>query len=51
MPHIIFGYDKRLPYDVLLKYPSPLYNPEDYSKLQLHSFQTICVSYVYNSFA
>ncbi len=33
-PHyIIFGYDKRLPYDVLLKSPSPLNNPEDYSKL------------------
>ncbi len=33
-PHyIIFGYDKRLPYDVLLKYPSPLYNQEDYFKL------------------
>ncbi len=31
--HIIFGYDKRLPYDWLLKSPSPLYNPEDYSKL------------------
>ncbi len=29
-PHyIIFGYDKRLPYDVLLKSPSPLYKPED----------------------
>ncbi len=44
-PHyIIFGYDKRLPYDVLLKSPSPLYNPEDYSKLQLHSFQMIHAS-------
>ncbi len=42
--YIIFGYDKRLPYDVLLKSPSPLYNPEDYSKLQLHSFQTIHAS-------
>ncbi len=44
-PHyIIFGYDKKLPYDVLLKPPFPLYNPEDYSKLQLHSFQTIHTS-------
>ncbi len=44
-PHyIIFGYDKRLPYDVLLKSPSPLYNPEDYSKLQRHSSQTIHAS-------
>ncbi len=44
-PHYItFGYDKRLPYDVLLKSPSPLYNHEDYSKLQLNSFQTIHAS-------
>ncbi len=44
-PHyIIFRYDKRLPYGVLLKSPFPLYNPEDYSKLQLHSFQTIHAS-------
>ncbi len=44
-PHyIIFGYDKRLPYDVLLKSPSPLYNPEDYSKLQLRGFQIIHAS-------
>ncbi len=44
-PHyIIFGYDKRLPYDVLLKSPSPLYNTEDYFNLQLHSFQTIHAS-------
>ncbi len=29
-PHyIILDYNKRLPYDVLLKSPSPLYNPED----------------------
>ncbi len=44
-PHyIIFGYDKRLPYELLLQSPSPLYKPEDYSKLQLHSFQTIHAS-------
>ncbi len=44
-PHyIIFRFDKRLPYDVLLKSPSPLYNPEDYFKLQLNSFQTIHAS-------
>ncbi len=28
-------------FDVLLESPSPLYYTEDYSKLQLHSFQTI----------
>ncbi len=40
-PHcIVFGCDKKLPYDVLLQSPSPLYYPESYSKLQLHSFQT-----------
>ncbi len=29
---------------MLLQLPSPLYNPEDYSKLQLHSFQTLHAS-------
>ncbi len=29
---------------MLFKSPAPLYSPEDYSKLQLHSFQTIHVS-------
>ncbi len=44
-PHcIIFGYDKRLRYDVFLKSPSFLYNHEDYTKLQLHSFQIIHAS-------
>ncbi len=44
-PHyIIFGHEKRLPYDILLQSPSPLYNPDDYSKLQLHSFQSIHAS-------
>ncbi len=44
-PHyIVYGCDKKLPYDVLLQPPSPLYNSEDYSKLQLHSFQTILAS-------
>ncbi len=42
--YIIYGFDKKLPYDVLLQTPSPLYNPEDYSKLQFHSFQTIHAS-------
>ncbi len=44
-PHyIVFGYDKRLPYDVLLQSHSALYNPEDYSKLQLNSFRTVHAS-------
>ncbi len=44
-PHyIVYGCDKKLPYDVHLQPPSPLYNAEDYSKLQLHSFQTIHAS-------
>ncbi len=40
-PHyILYGFEKRLPYDVLV--PSvPLYSPDDYSNLQLHCFQTI----------
>ncbi len=41
-PHyILYGSDKRLPYDVLLHSPTPLYSPDDYSKLQLYCFQTI----------
>ncbi len=44
-PHfIIFGYDKRLPHDVLYKSLSPMYITEDYFELQLHSFQTIHAS-------
>ncbi len=32
-PHsIVYGCDKKLPYDVHLQPPSPLHNPEDYSK-------------------
>ncbi len=41
-PHfVVFGVDKRLPYDVLLDHPRPLYNPDDYAKLQLSVFQKI----------
>ena len=41
-PHyILYGVEKRLPYDVLVHSPSPLYSLDDYSKLQLHCFQTI----------
>ncbi len=44
-PHyIVFGHDKRLSYDVLLQPRLPLYNLDDYSKLQLHCFQTIHAS-------
>ncbi len=42
MPHyILYGFEKRLPYDVLVPSPVPLYSPDDYSKLQLHCLQTI----------
>ncbi len=37
----MFGSEKRLPYDVLVPSPAPLYSLDDYSKLQLHCFQTI----------
>ncbi len=41
-PHyILYGFEKRLPYDVLVPSPVPLYSPDDYSKLQLHCIQTI----------
>ncbi len=41
-PHyILLEIEKRLPYDVLEHSPVPLYSPDDYSKLQLHCFQTI----------
>ncbi len=41
-PHyILYGFDKRLPYDVLLHSPTHSYFPDDYSKLQLYCFQTI----------
>ncbi len=41
-PHyILYGFDKRLPYDALVHSPVPLYSSDDYSKLQLHCFQTI----------
>ncbi len=42
MPHyILYGFEKCLPYDVLVHYPVPLYSLDDYSKLELHCFQTI----------
>ncbi len=41
-PHyIIYGFDERLPYDVLEHSPVPLHSLDSYSKLQLHCFQTI----------
>ncbi len=41
-PHyILYGFEKCLPYDVLVPSPVPFYFPDDYSKLQLHCFQTI----------
>ncbi len=42
MPHyILYGFEKCLPYNVLVPSPVPLYSQDDYSKLQLHYFQTI----------
>ncbi len=40
-PYIIYCFDKRLPYDVLVHSPVPLHSLDDYSKLQLHCLQTI----------
>ena len=41
-PHyIIFGSDKRLPYDVLLQSPTPVYSVNDYAKQQIHAFQRV----------
>ncbi len=41
-PHyILYGFDKCLSYDVLVHSPVPLHSLGDYSKLQLHCFQTI----------
>ena len=41
-PHsVIYGFDKRLPYDVLLQIPRPVYNVDDYAKVLIHSFQKI----------
>ncbi len=39
--YIFYGFEKRLPYDVFVPSPVPLYFPDDYSKFQLHFFQTI----------
>ncbi len=39
--YILYGFDKRLSYDVLVHTPIPLHPLDDYSKLQLHCFQTI----------
>ncbi len=35
---VIFGVDKRLPYDVLFESPKPVYT-DDYNKVLLHTFQ------------
>ena len=41
-PHfVLFGVDKRLPYDVLLSGPQPVYNSDDYVRVQLSCFQRI----------
>ncbi len=38
---VVFRVDKRLPYDILLQTPRPLYIPEDYIELQFSVFQKI----------
>ncbi len=41
-PHyIIFGCDKRLPYDLLTQRPVPVYSVDDYAKKQLNVFTSI----------
>ncbi len=41
-PHyIVFGSPKRLPYDLLSSKQPPLYDPEDYAKIQFHNFSKI----------
>ena len=41
-PHyVLFGEDKRLPYDLLLSKPQPIYNVENFAKVMLSSFQRI----------
>ena len=41
-PHyILYGEDKKLPYELLNSTPSPVYNIEDYVKVRLHKFQLI----------
>lgn len=41
-PHfVIYGKDKRLPYEFLHSEPRPIYNFDDYVKCRLHDFQEI----------
>ena len=41
-PHfIIFGSDKRLPYDSLIQQPKPLYNLDDFAKVSINNFKLI----------
>ncbi len=41
-PHyILFGVEKRLPYDLLTSTPQPVYNIEKYSQQQIHFFSKI----------
>jgi len=44
-PHyIVFGRDKRLPYDLLTQRPAPLYSVDNYTKTQLHAFAHVHAS-------
>ena len=38
---VIYGMDKRLPYSLLQSEPAPLYNHDDYVKVQVSNFQKI----------
>ncbi len=39
--YILFGVEKRLPYDLLTSTPQPVYNIENYSQQQIHVFSKI----------
>ncbi len=39
--YMLYGYDKRLPYGVMVHSPAPLHSIDDYSKLQVYCFKTI----------
>ncbi len=42
--HIIYGIEKRLPYDLLINTPQPTNNTEDYAQQQIHTSSNIHAS-------